>query len=75
MVKKNALSLLTDFIKWGDGEAYAKVCYDTSLENIGKRIAEVNGNLGLGEGENIYPEVKGQRDGKRKFYAEYLKSL
>ena len=31
MVKKNALSLLTDFIKWGDAEAFAKLCYDSSL--------------------------------------------
>lgn len=75
MAKKHCLSLLTDFVKWGDVEAILKLCYDGSLEAIGLRIAEVDGSKGSVEGEKIYPEVKGQRDGKRKFYIEYLKSL
>lgn len=68
MGRKNCLALLTDFVKWGDAEALLRICYDGSLRNIGLRVAEVNGNKGMVEGENIYSEVKGQRDGKRKFY-------
>ena len=68
MAKKNCLSLLTDFVKWGDLEAFIKLCYDGVFPYFGKRIAEVAGNKGLIEGENIYPEVKGQREGKKKFY-------
>lgn len=75
LVKKNCLSLLSDFIKWGDIEALIKVGNDDMLETVGTRIAEVQGSKGLLEGEKIYPEVKGQLDSKRKFYLEYLKSL
>lgn len=31
MAKKNCLSLLTDFIKWGDAEAFVRLCYEGSL--------------------------------------------
>ena len=62
-------------MKWGDIEALIKVGNDDMLETVGTRIAEVQGNKGLFEGEKIYPEVKGQMDTKRKFYLEYLKSL
>lgn len=75
MSKKHCLSLLTDFVKWGDIEALVKICSDGCLDKIGIRIAQVQGNNGLAEGEKIYPEVKGQRDGKRKFYSEFLKSV
>ena len=62
-------------MKWGDIEALIKVGNDDMLKIIGSRVAEVQGHKGLFEGEKIYPEVKGQLDGKRKFYLEYLKSL
>jgi|JI9StandDraft_1071089.scaffolds.fasta_scaffold674204_1 hypothetical protein len=41
MAKKNCLSLLIDFIKWGDVEGFVKLCIDGVFINIGKRIAEV----------------------------------
>lgn len=75
MSKKHCLSLLIDFVKWGDIQALVKICSDDIMEKVGLRIAEIDGNKGLVEGEKIYPEVKGQRDGKRKFYTEYLKSI
>ncbi len=68
MSKKHCLSLLTDFVKWGDIEALIKVCSESDLEKTALRIAEVEGNKGSQEGEKIYPEVKGQREGKKKFY-------
>ena len=42
--------------------------YEDTIDQIAFRISEVNGNSGLNEGENIYPEVKGQKEAKKKFY-------
>lgn len=39
MAKKNCLSLITDFIKWGDSEAFVKLCNNSPLDKIGLRIA------------------------------------
>ena len=39
MSKKHCLSLLTDFVKWGDIEALVKICSDGCLDNIGIRMA------------------------------------
>lgn len=68
MIRKNFLSLLSDFVKWADIESFYSVLYSDLLDELVPRIAEVKGNLGLSEGENIYPEIKGQRDAKKKFY-------
>ena len=54
-MKKNFLSLLSDFVKWADVEAFVQVSYEDTIDQIAFRISEVNGNSGLNEGENIFP--------------------
>lgn len=49
-VKKNFLSLLSDFVKWADVEAFVHVLYSDLLDELVPRISEVNGSIGLGEG-------------------------
>lgn len=61
IVKKNFLSLLSDFVKWADVESFVQVSYEDTIDQIAFRVSEVEGQNGLNEGENIYPEVKGQK--------------
>ena len=49
-MKKNYLSLLSDFVKWADVEAIIQVLYSDLLDVLVPKIAEVNGNIGLAEG-------------------------
>lgn len=55
VVKKNFLSLLSDFVKWADVEAFVQVSYEDTIDQVALRISEVDGHNGLNEGENIYP--------------------
>lgn len=61
VVKKHFLSLLSDFVKWADIEAFVQVSYEDTIDQIAVRCGEVAGQNGLNAGENIYPEIKGQK--------------
>lgn len=39
LIKRNFLSLLTDFVKWADIESFVQICYDDALDTIAPRIA------------------------------------
>ena len=43
LIKRNFLSLLSDFVKWADIESFIQICYDDVLDEIAPKIAEVNG--------------------------------
>ena len=53
--KEICLEIITDFIQWGDIEAYLVVSYSDIFKEIGHKISQVKGHLGLSEGKNIYP--------------------
>ena len=69
------ISLLSDFIKWADVLAIVHINNFNRINDIALRIAQVNGTKGFDVGQMIYPEIKGQKHAKKKFYVEFLKSV
>lgn len=51
------------------------VNYAEYIENIYKKISFVQGNISLTAGKDIYPEIAGQKENKKRFYVEFLKCL
>lgn len=45
------------------------------MPSIVAHFSKLQGHLGIQAGENIYPEVKSNKQVKREFYADFLRCL
>lgn len=74
-VKKRYLNLLNELARWGDIEAIIMIHHSEFLSSITANICNVQGQLGLQHGENIYPEILGKKSDKKEFYVDFLRSI
>ncbi len=74
-MKRKYLGLLTELVRYGDIEAIVMIQNSEFISSFVAHISQLQGQIGVNQGENIYPEIKASKTVKREFYCDFLRCL